>query len=108
MSPDTALPTQEPLFQNFIGGRWRASRNGQTFASTNPAHTSEVIGYYQQSTPEDLEDAIEVAAQAQPGWAALPATERGEVLLRTALLLDERKEELATLMTREMGKIKRE
>jgi alpha-ketoglutaric semialdehyde dehydrogenase len=108
MSPDTSLPTQEPLFQNFIGGQWRASRSGQTFASTNPAHTSEVIGYYQQSIPEDLEDAIEAAAHAQPGWAALPATERGEVLLRTALLLDERKEELATLMTREMGKILKE
>jgi acyl-CoA reductase-like NAD-dependent aldehyde dehydrogenase len=108
MSPDTSLPMQEQQFQNFIGGRWRASCSGQTFVSTNPARTSEVVGYYQQSTPQDLEDAIEAAAHAQPGWAALPATERGEVLLRTALLLDERKEELATLMTREMGKVKRE
>ncbi|HEY7417354.1 MAG TPA: aldehyde dehydrogenase family protein [Ktedonobacteraceae bacterium] len=108
MSLDTSLPIQEPPFQNFIGGQWRASHSGQTFISTNPARTGEVIGYYQQSTPEDLEDAIEVAARAQAGWAALPATERGEVLLQTALLLNEHKVELATLMTHEMGKILKE
>lgn len=108
MSLDTSTPPQEQLFQNFIGGQWRSSRSGQIFVSTNPARTSEVVGYYQQSTPEDLEETIDVAAQAQPGWATLPPTERGEVLLRAALLLEQRKEELATLMTREMGKILKE
>ncbi len=108
MSLDTSTPPQEQLFQNFIGGQWRSSRSGQIFVSTNPARTSEVVGYYQQSTPEDLEETIDVAAQAQPSWATLPPTERGEVLLRAALLLEQRKEELATLMTREMGKILKE
>ncbi|HLG65298.1 MAG TPA: aldehyde dehydrogenase family protein [Ktedonosporobacter sp.] len=99
---------QGHVYQNFIGGQWRASRGGETFVSTNPAHTSEVIGYYQKSTAADLDDAVEAASKAQPGWAATPAPERGEVLLRTALLLEQRKEELATLMTREMGKILKE
>lgn len=99
---------QAPVYQNFIGGGWRAARNGETFASTNPANTQEVIGSYPKSTAADLEDAIDAAAQAQPGWAATPAPERGEILLRTALLLEQHKEELATLMTREMGKILRE
>lgn len=96
------------VYQNFIGGRWLTSLSGETFVSTNPAHTGEVIGYYQKSTAADLDDAVEAARKAQPGWAATPAPERGEVLLRTALLLEQRKEELATLMTREMGKILKE
>ena len=99
---------QGQMYQNFIGGEWRNSRSGETFTSTNPAHTSEVIGHYQKSTAADLEDAIDAAVKAQPGWAATPAPERGEIILRTALLLEQHKQELATLMTREMGKILRE
>src|SRR5581483_3148166 len=99
---------QGRVYQNFIGGQWRASRGGETFVSTNPAHTGEVIGYYQKSTAADLDAAVEAASKAQPGWAATPAPERGAILLRTALLLEQRKEELATLMTREMGKILKE
>lgn len=104
----TPATEQSQMYQNFIGGRWLASRSGETFVSTNPARTGEVIGYYQKSNSADLDDAVETASKAQPGWAATPAPERGEVLLRTALLLEQRKEELATLMTREMGKILKE
>lgn len=107
-TPSTTTSAQGTVFHNFIGGQWRPSRSGKTFVSTNPARTSEIIGYYQQSTIDDLEDAVTAASTAQPGWAAMPAPERGEILLKTALLLEERKEELATLMTREMGKILRE
>src|SRR5712692_6345090 len=99
---------QGQVFQNFIAGKWQHSHSGETFTSTNPARTSEVIGSYQKSTAADLEDAIDAAVEAQPGWFATPAPERGEVLLRTALLLEQHKEELARLMTREMGKILKE
>ncbi|HVB74669.1 MAG TPA: aldehyde dehydrogenase family protein [Ktedonobacteraceae bacterium] len=95
-------------FQNFIGGEWRNSRGGETFVSTNPAHTSEIIGYYQKSTAADIEDAIEAASKAQRAWATTPAPERGEIIWRAAAILEQRKEELAALMTREMGKILRE
>ncbi len=100
-------PTTQ-VFQNFIGGQWRDSQSGETFVSTNPARTSEVIGHFQKSTVADLEDAIATALVAQRAWVNTPAPERGEVLLRTALLLEQQKEELATLMTREMGKILKE
>jgi len=104
----TAATEQDQVFQNFIGGQWRDSRSGEMFVSTNPARTSEVIGRYQKSTVADIEDAVEAALKAQPAWAATPAPERGEVLQRTASLLEQHKEELATLMTREMGKILKE
>ncbi len=105
VSASTPSTKQGQIYQNFIGDEWRNSRSGETFASTNPAHTSEVIGRYQRSTADDIEDAVNAAVKAQPSWAAIPAPERGEILLRTALLLEQQKEELAKLMTREMGKI---
>jgi acyl-CoA reductase-like NAD-dependent aldehyde dehydrogenase len=108
ISYPTPATVQGQIYQNFIGGAWRSSRSGETFVSTNPAHISEVIGLYQKSTAADLEDAIAAAVEAQPAWAAIPAPERGEILLRAALLLDQQKEELAALMTREMGKILKE
>ncbi|HTD18718.1 MAG TPA: aldehyde dehydrogenase family protein, partial [Ktedonobacteraceae bacterium] len=99
---------QGQTYQNFIAGEWRNSKSGTTFSSTNPANTDEIVGYYQKSTVADLDEAVAAARQAQPGWAATPAPERGEILLRTALLLEQQKEELATLMTREMGKVIKE
>src|SRR5713226_5808840 len=108
MSISSPSTQQGQIYQNFIGGEWRNSRGRETFASTNPAHTSEIIGHYQRSTATDIEDAVEAAVKAQPCWAAIPAPERGEILLRTALLLEQQKEELAALMTREMGKILKE
>ncbi len=110
MSMSTATHPTElgQTYQNFIAGEWRTSKSGATFSSTNPANTDEIVGYYQQSTIADLEEAVEAARKAQPGWAATPAPERGEVLSRTAFILEQRREELAALMTREMGKVLRE
>ena len=99
---------QVQTFQNFIGGAWREARSGEVFESSNPARTSELVARYQKSGAAEIEEAVRVARAAQPKWVALPAPERGEILLRTALLLEERKEELARLMTREMGKILKE
>ncbi len=108
MTPTIRPTEQGHTFQNFIAGEWRASRGGETFSSTNPADTREIVGYFQKSTLADLEDAIAAAKKAQPAWAATPAPGRGEILLRMALLLEQHKEELAVLMTREMGKVLKE
>ncbi|MEO7022092.1 MAG: aldehyde dehydrogenase family protein, partial [Ktedonobacteraceae bacterium] len=96
------------VYHNFIGGEWKHARNGETFVSTNPARTSEIIGHYQKSGVADLEEAVEAAVQAQRAWEATPAPVRGEVLYRAAQILERRYEELAQLMTREMGKILKE
>lgn len=96
------------VYQNFIGGEWKNARSGETFLSTNPARTSEVIGHYQKSNAADLDEAVEAALKAQPAWEATPAPGRGEVLYRAAQILERCQEELAQLMTREMGKILKE
>jgi alpha-ketoglutaric semialdehyde dehydrogenase len=100
--------TQKTVFQNFIAGQWCDAASGETFSSINPAHTQEIVGIYQQSSVVDLDRAVEAARQAQRGWAATPAPVRGEVLLRTATLLEQHEEELMQLMTREMGKTLKE
>ncbi len=93
-----------PTFQNFIGGEWVNSLSGKTFIDRNPAHEDQIIGYFQQSGTEDIDRAISAAKQALPAWRATPSPERGEIILRAALLLEQRREELSKLLTQEMGK----
>lgn len=90
--------------RNLIAGRWVPADGGKTFASTNPA-TGEVVGYAQASTVRDVERAVEAAAAAFPAWRLVPAPKRGEILFRAGELLSKRKEELARLLTQEMGKV---
>jgi len=93
---------------NYIGGRWVAARSGRTFASTNPAHKGQVLAVFQRSDARDVDDAVQAAQRAFPDWRRTPAPVRGEIVLRAGRLLEERKEELARLMTQEMGKVVKE
>jgi aldehyde dehydrogenase (NAD+) len=110
MSTSTSERSTEtgPVYQNFIGGQWKNAHSGETFISTNPARTSQIIGHYQKSRSEDLDEAVAAAVAAQPSWAATPAPRRGEILYRAAQMLTQRREELAELMTCEMGKTLKE
>ncbi len=91
-------------YLNYIGGRWRPARSGATFESVDPA-TGEVLGVCARSGVEDVQDAVAAAKEAYPKWRKVPAPRRAEILFRAAEILVRRKEELAQLMTREMGKI---
>ena len=79
--------------------------SGKTFENRNPADTSDLIGTFADSGPEDVERAVAAARDAFPRWRALPAPKRGEILFRAAEILVRRKEEFARDMTREMGKV---
>ncbi|HEX7068769.1 MAG TPA: aldehyde dehydrogenase family protein, partial [Candidatus Limnocylindria bacterium] len=92
-------------YRNLIGGDWKAAASGKTFTSTSPANHEDVIGEFPASGPADVDAAVEAAKRAYPAWSAMPAPKRGEILFRVARLLAEHKEELARLMTREMGKV---
>jgi aldehyde dehydrogenase (NAD+) len=95
-------------FRNYIGGDWVAARSGQTFESINPANRNDIVGTFPRSGREDLEAAVSAARKAYAAWRATPPPARGEIILKAALLMKERKDELAKLMTREMGKVLRE
>jgi len=92
-------------FGNYIAGDWVAALSGCTFENRNPADTSDLVGVFADSGPEDVERAVRAAREAFPGWKALPAPRRGEILFRAAEALVRRKEDLARDMTREMGKV---
>jgi succinate-semialdehyde dehydrogenase/glutarate-semialdehyde dehydrogenase len=86
-----------------IGGEWGPAENGATFAVEDPS-TGKVLAEVADATPADGLRALDAAAKAQPAWAAVPPRERSEILRRGYELLLERQEELALLMTLEMGK----
>ena len=89
--------------QLFIGGEWRDASGGATLAVEDPS-TGEPLCEIADATPDDAQAAIDAAAEAQPGWAATPPNERGEILRRAFEQLTERADELGILMTLEMGK----
>jgi len=89
---------------NYIGGRWVGSVTGRTFESKDPAN-GEVVGVVPLSSAADVEMAVEAAAEAFRSWRLTTAPRRGEILFKVGQLLQERKERLAELVTREMGKV---
>jgi succinate-semialdehyde dehydrogenase/glutarate-semialdehyde dehydrogenase len=91
----------------FIGGEWRDASGGDTLAVEDPS-TGEALCEVADATPEDAKAALDAAVAAQPGWAATPPNERSEILHRAFVALNERADELALLMTLEMGKTVRE
>lgn len=93
---------------NFIGGKWVRPEEKKYFEDRNPANQKELIGFFPESGPEDVEKAVCAAEEAYPAWRLLPPPKRGEIILKAGLLLQESKEELARLMTREMGKVLKE
>ena len=95
-------------YLNYIQGRWIPAKDGRSFPNINPANQKEVVGYFPESGPEEVEQAVQAAEQAFPEWRLVPAPKRGEIILKAGLLLKENKEELARLMTKEMGKVLRE
>jgi alpha-ketoglutaric semialdehyde dehydrogenase len=92
-------------YGNLIAGQWQAADQGETFDSVNPARRDDVLGHFAKGGARDIDLAVRAALAAQPEWARTPVPARAEVLARAGRILEERKEELARLMTREMGKV---
>jgi acyl-CoA reductase-like NAD-dependent aldehyde dehydrogenase len=95
-------------YKNLIGGEWAVSHSGQTYENLNPADTRDVIGIFQRSDRRDVDDAVSAAKTAFERWRLAPAPKRAEIIFRAGEILQERKEEYARDMTREMGKVIKE
>ena len=95
------LPAGTPT-QQFVGGEWRDGSKGN-FDVLDPS-TGEAICSVPRAGADDVAAAIDAAATAQSEWAATPPRERAEVLRKTFELMIAGKEELAYLMSLEMGK----
>jgi succinate-semialdehyde dehydrogenase/glutarate-semialdehyde dehydrogenase len=87
----------------FVGGEWVKAEGGQTFAVEDPS-TGGTLCQVADASPADGLRALDAAVAAQAGWAKHPPRERGEILRRTYQLMTEQADDLALLMTLEMGK----
>ena len=109
MSATTGLASREAAVLRsvqtdlFIGGEWRPSSDGRQFPVEDPA-TQEVIAQVADATVADGQAALAAAVAAQPAWAATAPRERGEILRRAFEMITARLDDLALLMTLEMGK----
>ena len=100
--------TQKALLESvptglLIGGQWRDASGGARFDVTDPSSGSTLLTCA-DATSEDGLAALAAADEAQPGWAATPPRERGEILRAAFEAVTARSDELALLMTLEMGK----
>jgi acyl-CoA reductase-like NAD-dependent aldehyde dehydrogenase len=91
-------------FQNYIAGEWVDAESGETFESSSPAN-GETLAVFPRSSAADVDRAVAAAKEAYEEWRLVPAPKRGELLFRFGQLLSEQKEDVAQLMTREMGKV---
>ena len=96
------------IYKNYVDGKWVEAKSGGTFENRNPADRHDLLGLFPDSGPEDVDLAVGAAKKALPRWRLVPAPKRGEILFRVGEILRRRKEEIARVMTREMGKILKE
>lgn len=91
-------------YLNFIGGEWVSSSSGKTFANTNPADESDLVGNFQLSNAVDANAAIEAASAAFATWKYVPITKRTAILNGAAHYLEQHADQFAIELTREEGK----
>src|ERR1700728_1673532 len=87
----------------FIAGKWRPSSDGARLAVEDPA-TGEPLCEIADATPADALAALAAADEAQAAWAATAPRERSDILRRAFETIVTRTDELAMLMSLEMGK----
>jgi succinate-semialdehyde dehydrogenase/glutarate-semialdehyde dehydrogenase len=108
MNPTVSSPLELACLERvpkelLVGGKWVPAISGATFEVEDPS-TGTALAAVADAAPEDGAAALEAAANAQEAWALHPPRERGEILRRAYELVMQRADELALLMTLEMGK----
>ncbi|MEH3034610.1 MAG: NAD-dependent succinate-semialdehyde dehydrogenase [Aeromicrobium erythreum] len=103
-----SAPTEQSVLESvpkqlFIGGRWRDASGGGTFAVDDPSTGRELV-QVADATVDDGAAALDAAVAAQADWAATAPRDRGEILRSAFETIADRADELALLMTLEMGK----
>ncbi len=90
--------------RNYVNGRWVESKSPTIVERRNPANTDDVVARISLSTRQETKEAIVAAKAAWQAWRETPAPARGNILFKAARLMQEQKEGLARLLTREEGK----
>ncbi|MEB2282300.1 aldehyde dehydrogenase family protein [Lysinibacillus xylanilyticus] len=90
--------------KNYIGGEWVTNSHLHSIVVTNPAN-GEQLATIPLSTASEVGEAVAVAKIAQKSWALVPAPKRADYLYAIGQKMKEKKEHLATVLTKEMGKV---
>ncbi len=89
---------------NLINGKWCASQTGRVSDRENPSNKKEIVTRTTRSDEGDVSRAVEAAKAAFKSWRLVPGPKRGQLIAEAGRILAERKESIARLMCREMGK----
>lgn len=100
---EATAPATPRVLRNLIGGEWVGADGAELLDVTNPA-TGESLARVPLSGAADVERAVAAARAALPGWRATSVIKRAHHLFRLRALMDARADELAQMVTREMGK----
>ena len=96
--------TSYPEVGLFIGGKWVSPPGASRFTTINPTDGT-TVGSFVSGTPKEVDAAVTAAFTAYPAWKATPPPVRGEILLKVSQVLKQRKEQIARVVTQEMGKV---
>lgn len=91
-----------PAPRLYIAGEWRPGGDGIAGHVRNPV-SNDVLAEVPRASPADLDEALDAAKRAFPGWRRTSAIDRGDILSRAALLLRERADRLARMLTLEQS-----
>ncbi|MFT4203887.1 MAG: aldehyde dehydrogenase family protein [Chitinophagaceae bacterium] len=100
-------PTFKPQYENYIGGEWVAPVKGAYFENTSPIDGT-LISRVPRSSKEDIELALDAAYKVKDQWANTSVTERSNILLKIADIVEQNLEKLAAVETVDNGKPIRE
>jgi aldehyde dehydrogenase (NAD+) len=98
------ITTSARSVSSLIGGSPATGAPGGTLRSVNPAHLDEVVAEVQLGDAGTFVEAARTARAAQEAWAATPAPVRGRAIQQIGRLVEDNKEALARIVTREIGK----
>src|SRR5262245_57695628 len=88
--------------KQYIGGAWVGAESEKTYDDLDP-FTGDVVATAAAGSTEDVERAVEAASGAFEGWRATPPAERQRIFLKAADLLEERRDEVVSMLARETG-----
>ena len=91
---------------NYVNGQFFSPNpsSAEYFDSTNPA-TGKILGYFPQSSSADIDSAYQTARESFEGWRQYSRVQRAEYFLALANLVEERREEIARVISLETGKV---
>ncbi|PSL25068.1 aldehyde dehydrogenase (NAD+) [Planomicrobium soli] len=89
---------------NYVNGKWQENPSAEFTEVVNPAN-GEVLAQVPLSTRSDVDTAVKAARVAQKKWAKVPAPKRADYLYEIGRLMKQKKEQLAQVLTKEMGKV---